>query len=81
MQSLKEAAQKEGISIPISLKSFMQNYGTNSLKTLFTGVALHQGEATSADLGNGYRLARAGSTLQIMARARSPIISVKIKML
>ncbi|MEG4065426.1 hypothetical protein [Microcoleus sp. SVA1_A1] len=77
MQSLREAAQKEGISVPISLKSFMQNYGTNSLKTLFTGVALHQGEITSADLGGGYRLMRQDSTVKIMAADGSLVSSVK----
>jgi hypothetical protein len=56
MKSLRNAAQQEGKNVPISLKSLMEDYGTNSLRTLFVGIGIHQREVTSADLPGGYQL-------------------------
>jgi tetrahydromethanopterin S-methyltransferase subunit F len=77
MLSLKDAAQKEGIGVPISLRSFMQEYGTNSLKTLFVGMAVHQGEFTSVGLTGGYQLTKVESRLQI-AKNGVEITSVQV---
>jgi hypothetical protein len=78
MQSLKDAAQKEGIGMPITLRSFIQQYGTHSLRTLLAGVAIHRGEFTSTDLGNGYRLAKEGSSLHILTNDGLSVSSVKV---
>lgn len=78
MQSLKEAAQKEGIAISIGLRSFMQNYGTHSLRTLLVGVEVHQGVFTLVDLGGGYSLAKEGSTLHILSPDGSSASSVQV---
>jgi hypothetical protein len=55
MKSLRTTFQKEGRSSS-SLRAFMQDYGTNSLKTLFVGVAIHQGDIAFAALPGGRNL-------------------------
>ncbi|MGZ8212936.1 MAG: hypothetical protein ACXWTP_00340 [Methylosarcina sp.] len=56
MNNLREAALLEAKPFPLNLREFMDDYGTNSLKELFVGVDLHQGNVTSISLPGDYNL-------------------------